>query len=85
MSGFQLFREQHKENCDTNEEEFTQTVMRKWRELSKEEKSQWNSKVKGGDVKEKTNSVKKPEIQLKPVTMKNSSKDKLNSFAFNKN
>ena len=59
--------------------------MRKWRELSKEEKSQWNSKVKGGDVKEKTNSVKKLEIQQKPVTMKNSSKDKLNSFAFNKN
>ena len=79
MSGFQLFRDQHKENCDTNEEEFTQTVMRKWRELSKEEKAQWNSKVKGDDVKEKTNSSKKT------VTMKNSSKDKLNSFVFSKN
>lgn len=79
MSGFQLFRDQHKENCDTNEEEFTQTVMRKWRELSKEEKAQWNSKVKGDDVKEITNSAKKT------VTMKNSSKEKLNSFVFSKN
>lgn len=50
MTGFQLFlkKQQVTKSDDDEEEDFVPIAMRMWKELSSDEKKEWNAKAKGG-------------------------------------
>jgi len=85
ITGFQLFLEKQRESLEEeNLDDFVPAAMKLWKELSSDEKKEWNTKAKemSSEPSSKNNNRAK---KSEPTSNSNmSTKSKLSSFAFQK-